>query len=360
LFAWAQLAVIRSGGAIGSVAYVFADYAAVAAGLPRRASAALAASLIVLLTALNILGVHVGRRAQNLLTVLKVLAIAGVIAAGFLGTPPSAGPAGGGTLTLGSFALAMVFILYAYSGWHEAAYVTAEVRDRRRNVPRALVAGAALITILYVLINAAYLTGLGYDKARQSPEIAAVVLSGVLGPAGGRLMAALVMVSALGSLNGSIFTGARIYRAMGADHRLFAPLAALSPRLGTPVRALLLQGVFSAGMVLVVGWVMPTSKAAEVGGTDPFDVLVKGTAPVFWLCFLLAGVSLFVFRARGLRPPFAVPGYPFVPLLFCGWCAGMLAGSVLYAWREAVVGLIVLALGVPLAWLSGALESKGT
>src|SRR5262249_4417539 len=147
----------------------------------------LAAFVIVLLTGLNILGVHVGRRAQNVLTALKVLAIAGVIVAGFLGSPHPATAEAGKPLTLGSFSLAMVFVLYAYSGWHEAAYVTAEVRQPRRNVPRALLAGTALITALYVLLNGAYLAGLGYDQARQSNEIAADLLTGTVGSASGRL-----------------------------------------------------------------------------------------------------------------------------------------------------------------------------
>jgi amino acid transporter len=353
LCAWAQLAVIRTGGAIAAPAYVFADYAARLGGLGRAATVAVAVLVIALSTAVNVLGVNPGRRTQNLLTALKVLALAGVILAGFLA------PATAGTLAApadgvpASFAVSMIMVLFSYAGWHEAAYVTAEVRDRRRNLPLALLGGTALVTLLYVLLNTAYLAGLGFEGVRRSPAVAADLLTAVLGPAGGRVIAVLVMLSALGSLHGCVFTGARIYRELGADHPLFAPLGVRSPRWGTPVRSLLLQAAVAIAFVLVVGggWL-------GAGRDDPFESLVKGTAPVFWLSFLLAGVALFVFRARGVRPPFAVPLYPVIPLVFCGWCAYMLAGSLLYASAEALAGLAVLAAGLPVYLASRLLERR--
>jgi amino acid transporter len=339
LFAWAQLTVIRSGGAIASVAFVFAEYAASLAGLERVNTVRIAAAAILLLTGVNLLGVHPGRRTQNLLTALKVAALAGVILAGFLG--PWAAPTQTTAPSEGSFALALVFVLYTYSGWHEAAYVTAEVRDRRRSVPLALLAGTGVVTVLYLFINAAYLAGLGFDTAAQTTTPAAELLLRALGPSGGRLMGLVVMVSALGSLNGSLFTGARIYRELGADNPLFAVLARQNSSTGTPSIALILQGAVSMGLVVAFG--------LGSRGQDPFDALVTWTAPVFWLFFLLAGATLFVFRlqAASVRPGFSVPGYPVVPLVFCGWCAYMLYGSVAYTGPYALVGLGVLALGVP-------------
>jgi amino acid transporter len=337
LFAWAQLTVIRSGGAIASVAYVFAEYAADAAGLGRPGTVAIAAAAILALTAVHLLGVHPGRRTQNLLTILKVLGLAGVVLAGFLARPgtelrePSA---------KSSFALALIFVLYTYSGWHEAAYVTAELRDRQRSVRRALLAGTAVVTVLYLLVNAAYLMGLGYAAAAGSNTVAADLLRAALGPVGGIFMAGVVMLSALGSAHGSLFTGARIYRELGADHPLFALLGRFD-RGGSAAGSLLLQAAVSLALVVAVGFLGQEK--------DPFDALVNGTAPVFWLFLLLTGIALFVLRRRAaVRPPFAVPGYPVVPLVFCGWCAYMLAGSVLNAWEYSLGGLAVLATGVPL------------
>ncbi len=355
LFGLAQVAVIRPAGAIGGVAYVFAEYAAPALGLSPGANVPLAALVIVLLTGVNVLGVNPGRRTQNLLTLLKVLAVSGIILAGFLGPAPTR--AAVSPASAGSFAIVMVFVLYAYSGWHEAAYVTAEVRDRRRNVPLALVAGAAIVTALYVLVNAAWLAGLGFEGARQKGA-AASLLAGAFGEAAGRSMGVLIVLSALGSLNGTIFTGARIYQEMGADHPLFGPMSVRSSRLGTPVRSLLLQAAVSVAMVLFAGGLLPAWTDSGRPG-DPFEALLLCTAPVFWLSFLLTGLSLFLFRARTEhRPPFAVPLYPFVPLLFCAWCAFMLVGSIVGAWQKALVGLAVLAAGLPLWLLSRRLERR--
>ncbi len=356
LFAWAQLAVIRT-GTIASVSYVFADYAAPALSLGRGAVVPLAAGVIVLLTAVNVLGVNPGRRTQNLLTLLKVLALAGIILAGFLGQAPApAETAHEGSSA--SLAVAMVFVLYAYGGWHEAAYVTAEVRNRRRNVPLALLGGTVIVTVLYVLINAAWLAGFGFAAAGRPGANAAGLLAGALGPAAGRTMAVLVMLCALGSVNGTIFTGARIYRELGADHALFAPLGVCSARFGTPLRSLVLQAAVSVALVLLAGWLLPAWFPTD-RPRDPFEVLVTGTAPVFFLSFLLTGLSLFVFRAGGIRPPFAVPLYPLIPLLFCGACVYMLIGSILDAWQKALVGLAVLAAGLPLWLISRRLRGAG-
>jgi amino acid transporter len=351
LFAWSQLAVIRTAGTVALPAYIFATNADRLADLGREGAIALAVLAILALTAVNVLGVNPGRRTQNLLTLLKVLGVGGVILAGFLAPAPAAATAPVEPIGTGSLAVAMVFILYAYSGWHEAAYVTAEVRRPRRNVPLALLGGTVLVTLLYVLFNAAFLAGLSFEAARRpSTAASADLLTATLGPPGGRLMAGLVMLSALGTLNGCVFTGARIYREWGADHPLFAPLAVRSPRWGTPVRALVLQAAVSCAIVTAAGLAR--------GAGDPFETLVKGTAPVFWLSFLLTGASLFVFRSRGVRPPFSVPLYPLVPLLFCGWCAFMLAASLADSRLEALVGLGVLAAGVPLALLSRHLEKR--
>jgi len=158
------------------------------------------------------------------------------------------------------------------------------------------------------------------------------------------------MISALGSLNGTIFTAARLYAAFGAGHRLFAPLGRWHPRLGTPAFALLIQAALGVGMVAGVGlyW----------GGKDGFDSLVKATAPVIWIFFLLTGISVFVLRWKepDIERPFRVPLYPVLPLIFCGWCGYMLYGSIAYAQEQALAGLALLVLGVPFYLVSRLLE----
>jgi amino acid transporter len=347
LFGWAQLAVIRTGGSVAAVAYLLADYADRLFPLPPGGKVLYAGVPIIVLTLINVAGVSLGKRTQNLLTLLKVLGIVGILVAGLMwaGTaaPQTAAPPSAG---LGGLALAMMYVLWSYSGWHEAAYVAAEVRDRRRNLPLALLLGTAIVTALYLLINLAYLAGLGFAGAAGSGAVAADVLERALGPDGGRVMSLLVVISALGCLNGMIFTSSRIFAEMGADHALFASLAQWDRRWGTPARSLLVQGALSAGMVLVVGlW---------GGGQSGFDTLLSCTAAVFWLFFLLTGVALFVLRARDrhVQRPFAAPGYPLTPLIFCVCCAAMLGGTALAVPLQTLVGTAVLAAGLPLYLVS--------
>jgi amino acid transporter len=341
------LAVLRTGGSIAAVAYVFADYARgfVGPGLP-GATVILASLAIAGLTLVNVLGVVPGKTTQNLLTAAKVLGLAGIVVVGFwhagnVAVEPSR------TVEGGSFALAMVFVLYSYGGWHEAGYVAAEVRNRRRNVPLALIAGTVLVTLIYLVVNAAYLLGLGFEGVRQSETVAAALLRGTLHDFGARVMSVLVMVSALGSVNGMLFTGSRIYSEVGSDYRALAVLGRWDARLGTPVWSLAIQAAVSIGMVAAVGFFWT--------GESGFDVLLKCTAPVFWVFFLLTGLSLFVLRFKEphCERPFRVPAYPVLPVIFCASCVYMLVGSIGAAGPKALVGLVLLVAGMPVYLLVG-------
>jgi amino acid transporter len=356
LFAWAQLVVIRPAGSIGVVAFGFADYwARLFGAIPGPlAATSIAAAAIIALTTVNMLGVHLGTRAQNGLTLLKVLGIAGILVAGLLwaGDPHLQERSPAGSWTVAGLAVGLMYVLWSYAGWQEAAYVTAEVRDRRRSVPLALILGTGVVTGLYLLINLAYLAGLGFEAASRSTAVAADVLALALGEWGAWAMSLLVVISALGALNGMIFTSSRIFAELGADHALFAPLGRWSRRWGTPVRSLLVQGGLTVGIILVAG-LSPTGKSG-------FDTLVQGTAAVFWLFFLLTGVAVLVLRWKDPHQerPFRVPLYPFTPLLFCACCAAMLCGSVIAAPWETLAGVAVLAVGALLYLLSRHLRSK--
>ena len=160
------------------------------------------------------------------------------------------------------------------------------------------------------------------------------------------------MVSSLGAINGMIFTTARIYSAFGRDHRIFNVLSHWSKRWKTPVRALAIQGIIC--MALIVGvWL------AE-GNNDTFEAAVTLTAAVFWMFFCLTGIALLVLRFTDpdTPRPFRVPGYPIVPLIFCGCCAYMVVGTVLYDWRKSLVGLGILAAGLPLYFIPKKLKER--
>jgi amino acid transporter len=259
----------------------------------------------------------------------------------------------------------MVLVLLTYGGWNDAAFVAAEVRGGPRAIARALLLGTVAITLLYLLLNAAFLWGLGFEQARQSQAIAADLLKHRLGPWGGRAIALLVMVSALGAINGMLFSGARVYASLGVDHPIFALLGRVNAQTRSPWGALLVQSAVSLSLIGVVGtpdgrdWVNGILKGAnlkevEWTGHGGFEVLSVVTTPLFWLFFLFCGLSVFVLRQRDpqVERPFTVPLYPELPLIFCGICGYMIYAGIEYAQSIHLLGgLVVVALALALAGL---------
>jgi amino acid transporter len=368
LFGWAQLAVILT-ASIGAMACVFADYAIRLWGLGSGGDAAASVSWTFLfavtavggLSLLNLMGVVFGKGAQNVLTVAKVLGLGGILLAGFGWGSAAGWSAPAAEAGTANFALAMILVLYTYGGWNDTAFVVAEVRDPRRNIPQALILGITGITLIYLLVNAAYIWGLGFQGARQSQAIAADILQRPLQEFGARGMSLLVMISALGAVNGMIFTGSRVYSKLGSEHRVFATLGQWDPRRGVPTWALIVQALISMSMIAVVstrpGQALINSLltglglgAVEWSGHGGFETLVTCSAPVFWTFFLLTGLSLFVLRAKDpqVERPFPVPLYPLLPLIFCGMCCYMLYSSIKYLVDVKLVGGLILLAIVPL------------
>jgi amino acid transporter len=254
----------------------------------------------------------------------------------------------------------MVFVLYAYGGWNDAAFVAGEVRDRRRNLPLALLGGVAGVTLIYLAVTAAYLSALGFEGARLSQTPAVDALAAAAGPMSGTLVAVLVMISALGAINGMIFAGSRVFAAFGRDHRLFHWLGRREPADGSPWAAIVAQSAVTLAMVFGVG--TESGRAAidgalkSVGAASVpwaayyggFDTLLAATAPVFWALFLAVGIGLFVLRWKNptRERPFSVPWYPLPPLVFCATCAFMLYSSIDYAKWLTLFGAAPVAAGV--------------
>jgi amino acid transporter len=338
LFGWARLTVIPT-GSLALLAFVFGDYSADALGV-REAASGLAAALVVAVTLLNLAGLRPARGVQNALTTALVLGLVALVAVGFLVEPAPPGPAPAGPP---AFGLAMVFVLLTYGGWNEAAYVSAELRGGRRAIAVALGLSLALVTILYVLANAAYLRALGLGGMAGASAVAADVLERGAGPWGARAFALLVAAAVVTSANATLFMGARQVWAFGRDFPLFAPLGRWDGRAGAPANAVVVQGAIALALV---GF-----GAASRSG---FEEMVAYTAPVFWLFFLLTGVSLFVLRRRdrGAPRPFRVPLYPLTPLVFCCSCAFLLWSSLAHAGPGAIAGVAVLAVGLVPLWMS--------
>ncbi|MEW6302202.1 MAG: amino acid permease [Verrucomicrobiota bacterium] len=363
LFGWAQLAVIMT-GSIGMMAFVFADYGVKLFNLQPADAAPLAIAAVIVVSGLNICGVVFGKRAQNFLTTLKIIGLGGIVIAGFgWAQPASAAPAAAGTGGA-NFGLAMILVLYTYGGWNDAAFVVAEMKDRK-NIPRALLLGVGAVAVIYLLINAAYLLALGFDGAKSSRAIAADVLGKPLGDFGAKGMSILVMISALGALNGLIFTGSRIYSTVGQDFSLFATLSRWHPRLGSPVWSLSTQAVITLLMIFFVGteagralvsqlFSLLGSGKIEWQGHGGFETLLRCTSPMFWLFFLATGISLFVLRKKepATERPFRVPLFPITPLIFCATCGYMLYSAIDYAKHLTWIGVLPVGLGCFLYLLS--------
>lgn len=353
LFAWCELWVVRP-GSIGMMAFVFATYAMELFPLQIGGGAqyslmTYAGGAILVLTIINILGVKEGKWTQNLLTVLKVLSLAMIFVVGMFLVPAAApqAPAEKAADPVFDLRFAMILVLFTYGGWNEMAYVAAEVKNPTKNILRALVLGTLAVTAIYVLATTAFVRGLGFSGVQQSDVVAADLLRLALGDVGGKLIALIICISALGSVNGQIFTGARVYYAMGRDHRVFGLLGVWNPQRSTPVWSLVVQGFITLGLVVAFGWYQ-----------DGFNNLLKFTTPVFWTFFLLVGVSVFVLRFRfpDVPRPYRTLLFPLTPLVFCGSCLFMLYSSVTYAIEnrtyEALWAIAFIALGAVIAFLS--------
>jgi len=360
LYGWARMTVIVA-GSIAVFAYLFGDYMSRVYSFGAHSSAIWAGLVVIVLTAVNYLGIRQGKLTQNFFTFLECGGLVLIVVAGLL-LAPDAGPAsnaaaaGGSPWYMGAgIGSAMVFVLFTYGGWNDAAYISAEVRDRERNMVRALLFSIGLVTALYVLVNLAYMKGLGYGAMARSDAVAADLLKRVWGPGGEKLISIMIAISALTSVNGSMIVGARSNYALGRDFPMFRLLARWDEASGSPRSAMLVQGAIAFALVIF--------GAIQNAG---FKGLVEYSLPVFWGFFLLVGVALFVLRAREPQAPrpFRVPGYPVVPALFVAVCTYLLYASLAYHRTHALVGLAVLAAGAVVLLLgkrgqTTVLERKG-
>ena len=336
LFGWVQLAVVRPGD-IAVMAFIFATYAGrLWDPLPGEGffntRIVYAAGAVLLLTAINLLGVRQGKGTQNLLTAVKILGLLAVVAAAL--AAPAPGPAAP-TGTPVPLEVALVFVLFCFGGWNEMAYVAAEVRRPARNILRALVIGTVAVTALYLLAAGSFLLALGYPGVAASEAVAADTVGVLLPRVGAKLVAALICLSALGAVNGLIFAGARISYALGTDHRLFRFLGGWSARGSAPVPALLVQAALA--LLLVVGL------------REVVPALIYVAAPVYTF-YLATTLAVMVLRKRepAAPRPYRVTGYPLPPLLFAGTCAFLIYKSVAYKPAVAAAALGLLLLGLPL------------
>lgn len=343
LYGWAKATVINT-GSIALLAFVFGDYMTKVLPLGAHSSVVWAVSIIVALTVVNLVGIHLSVSLQTLLTLFEVTGLLVIIAAGFgwLGfpLPPVVHePAFSSTPPLGLLGLALVFVLLTFGGWNESAYISAEVKGGSKDVVFVIVFSILLITIIYLLVNWALISGLGMDKLANSKTAPADLLAMAFGPLGEKLLGLFVAIAALTSINATMIVGARSNYAIGEDWEGLRFMGRWETARGSPHLALLVQ---SAICLALVGF-----GALQADG---FDAMVEFTAPVFWLFLFLVGIAVFILRFKhgDVKRDFSIPLYPITPLLFCASCAYLSYSSFTYAHSKGAVyiSLYVMLVGI--------------
>jgi APA family basic amino acid/polyamine antiporter len=293
-----------------------------------------AVAIVLVLSGVNILGVRYGGLVQNTFTTAKVAAIAVIIVAGLMWAGPTAGAAASAAfadapMSLHGFALAIAAGLFAYGGWHMVTYTAGETKDASRTLPRALIIGTLVVTACYAGLNAVYLRVLSLDAVRASTRVAADAADVLFGGGGASLMAALVMISTFGAVNGIILVGPRVYYQMAQDGTMFRWMGAVHPRFGTPHRALAIQAVW----------------ASVLAATNTYGALFSRVIYTEWIFFAAMAAGLMLLRRRAsYRPAYRIPVYPLVPMLF------IVASLVIVAMQIAAVPLdSAIGLGLVLA-----------
>lgn len=335
LYGWTAFFVIAS-GSVATLAVAFTSYLQQFVSVSPAVGKLVAALVVLIVMAVNVRGVRQGADVQNVTTAIKAGAIVVMsVLLLALGTRPAgeaAAVATGGSLLQG-VGLAMIAVLWAYEGWQYVTFSAGETIEPQRNFPRALVFGTVLLIVIYLLANVAYLAALGTAGVMASERVAADAVTAVLGPAAGKVIAAVILVSMFSAANGITMTAPRLYFSMARDRVFFARLAEVHPRFGTPALAIVASSVWA--MLLAV--------------TGTFEQLLTYVVFIGWIFYALGGLAIFAYRRRtpDLPRPFRTPGYPLTPLLFVASAAAIVINTVVSQPGRAAVGLGLVLLGVP-------------
>jgi amino acid transporter len=336
LFGWTELLVIRP-SALGAVSRIFADYLGAFVPMGEGVTRVVAALAIILLSAANVRSLVWASGVMNVATAAKVLALAVVVGFAFafgnvhmgaLASPISFSP-----LSWAGFGIALVSVMWAYDGWADLTFMAGEVKDPARTMPRALLWGTSTVVVLYLLVNAAYLYVLPIDAMQHSQLVAADAATKIFGVVGKSIVAALVMLSAFGTLNGSIMTGPRILYAMADDGLFFRQIAAVHPRYRTPYASIVLCALLGVGYVSINSFKELTDKF--ILGIWPFYALAVG--------------AVFLLRRKypDVERPYRTWGYPVVPIVFLAASVAMLLNALFKQPVSTGIGFLIILLGIP-------------
>ena len=369
LYGWAIFAVIQT-GSIASIAYVFSGYLEYFFPAPHLSQGweawgfslkwgeqvlldcyplkdiglkMMTIILILFLSTVNYFGVAFGGIVQNVFTVLKNVAIAFIVvlaltvgvgsASNFSPFINSAFQFPAGSL-LGGIVLALSGAFWAYDGWNNITYLGGEVKDAQRNIPKAMMFGMFFVITVYLLVNLAYFYVLPVDAVASSSFLASDVMQKAVGGWGGAFVAVAVMVSTFGTTNGTILVSARVYYAMAKDGLFFKKLEDVHHKYKTPGVSIIIQGLW-ASMITMTG---------------SFDQLTDMLIFVSWIFYGMGAYGVFVLRKKmpNAERPYKAFGYPVLPAFFVLFSAFFVGFSIWYNVRNAVFGLLLVAIGIPL------------
>jgi APA family basic amino acid/polyamine antiporter len=333
LFGWTMLLVIYS-GSTAAVATIFAGYTVAAFALPAGTALPLTVGALVFVALVNLFGLKLGAQVQNLFALLKLLAVAALVACGLYlagahaPAALAADPARAGVGFMG----AALPVLFAYSGFTYLNNLAGEVDAPQRNLPRALLIGMLVVIGAYALVNLAYLAVLGHDGLAASTAPAAQVMDRMFGPVGARLMAVGIAISTLGFCNITLVAGARVLQVMGADGLFFRAVARLHPRHRTP----------NVALAALSGWAIVLALSGSYGAL--LDYATFGD----WLACAVGVATLFWYRRHDHgEVRFRVPGYPLLPLLFVAAIGAVVVATMRDNPRNAGIGVLIMLAGVP-------------
>jgi len=337
LYGWTMFLVIGS-GSLATLGAAFPRYVSALVTLSPAASKAIAVSMIACVTALNIRGTRQSADVQGVATAVKVgiivLLAALLIATTGRGTRTDVWwPERLSVSTLAGAATGMIGVLWAYEGWQYVTFSAGETVDPQRTFARGIVIGTTLLVGIYVLANVGYLRALGVDGVASSQRVASDAAGAALGPAAGRILAAVILVSIFSAANGLTLTLPRLFFAMARDGVFFERLATVHPTFGTPAAAILGTALWSAVLVL----------------SGSFEQLLTYVVFMSWLWFAAAALSLVAFRRRRpkARRPFRTPGYPLTPALFICAAVVIVINTIVAQPAQSLIGLGIALAGVP-------------
>ena len=343
LYGWTLLLVVQTGGMAGA-AIIFGRYLRELSGVGISEQAAAALTLGIL-TLVNCLGVRAGSNVQSALMITKLAAILGLIGVGLFGSASAATagqptPTGTGSGGLAGLATAMVPVLFAYGGWQTSSFVSGEMKNPRRDLPRGLLIGVIGVIVLYLSVTYVCLHVLGVDGLAATSTPASEVMRRALGDRGARLIALGIAISTVGFLSQSVLTAPRVYYAMARDGVFFKAVGTLNPKSRVPVVAIVLQGVWAAVIAL----------------TGKYDQILNYVEAIDVLFFGLTGASLIIFRLRARKAGdneqrIRVPLHPITTVIFVLACWLISLTTVVRYPAHAGVGFGILLVGVAVYFL---------